>query len=192
MDTTKVTAGKPKTGGAIYCAPVGTELPKDVTSELNELFQNLGYASEEGVINANGPTTDKQKAWGGDTVLNYQIDKPDRFRFTLIEALNINVLKAVYGDENVTGDLANGITIKANSKDAVPHAWIIDMILKDAVKRVVIPNASAVEIAEINYVDNKSISYGITISAVPDKEGNTHYEYIKATAGENAEGGNAE
>lgn len=189
MDVTKVTAGKPKTGGAIRCAPVGTELPKDVDSKLNALFQNLGYASEEGVTNANGPTSDKVRAWGGDTVLNYQYDKPDRFRFTLIEALNINVLKAVYGDNNVTGDLSSGITIKANSQDAIPHAWIIDMILKGAVKRVVIPNASIVEIAEINYADNKSIGYGITISAVSDKDGNTHYEYIKATS---AEGGSAE
>lgn len=192
MDATKVTAGKPKTGGAIYCAPLGTELPKDAVAQLNALFKSLGYASAEGVINANSPTSDKVKAWGGDTVMNYQSDKPDRFRFTLIEALNVNVLKAVYGDENVSGDLTTGITIKANSKDAVPHAWIINMILKGAVKRIVIPNASVVEISEINYVDDKSIGYGITISAVTDKDGNTHYEYIKATAEENAEGGNAE
>lgn len=184
MNATNVSAAKPKTGGAIFRAPLGTPLPKDATSALDSAFKSLGYASEDGVTNSNSPSSDKVKAWGGDTVLNFQTDKPDTFKFTLIEALNVDVLKAVYGDENVSGDLENGITIKANSKEQEECSWVIDMLLKGgAAKRIVIPQAAVTEVAEIQYAANTAIGYGTTISATPDTKGQYHYDYtIKTTA----------
>ena len=38
-DVKNVTAAKPKVGGAVYSAPLGTELPKDATTPLNEAFK---------------------------------------------------------------------------------------------------------------------------------------------------------
>lgn len=182
MNTSYVTAGKPKKGGAVFRAPVGTALPTDTTSALNEAFKNLGYCSEDGVTNENSPSTDKAKAWGGDTVLNYQTEKPDNFKMKLIEAMNVEVLKATYGDNNVEGALDTGITVKANAEDPQEYAWVIDMLLKGgAVKRIVIPKASVTEVGEIVYSDSEAVGYELTLSAVPDLEGNTHYEYIKGT-----------
>ena len=104
------------------------------------------------------------------------------FQFTLIEALNVNALKLVYGDSNVTGDLTNGISIKSAAEDLDYHSFVIEMVLNGAIKRIVIPSAKVTEVGDITYADGEAIGYDTTLSAVPDAAGGTHYEYIKAVS----------
>jgi hypothetical protein len=180
--STNVSAGKPKVAGAIFMAPIGTTLPTDSTTALNSAFVELGYASEDGVTNSESRESETIKAWGGDTVLKPFTGKEDTFSFTLIEALNVNALKLVYGDSNVTGDLTNGITIKSASEDLESHSFVIEMVLNGAVKRIVIPSAKVTEVGEITYADGEAIGYDTTLTAVPDATGATHYEYVKAVS----------
>lgn len=178
-----VTAGKPKTTGAIYRAASTVTPVNDATSALSSTdYKPLGYIGEDGVTNANNPTSENIKAWGGDTVLTTQTEKPDTFAMNFIEALNLEVLKAVFGDANVTGSIdgTDGIKITANATEQTEHVWVIDTILKGNVaKRLVIPKGKITEVGDVVYKDNEAVGYAVTISALPDSNGNTHYEYIK-------------
>lgn len=179
-DVNNVSYGKPLTDGAISTAPLGTTLPTDATTKLDTKFKSLGYVSEDGITNENSPESEKIKAWGGKTVLVSQTEKPDTYQFTLIEVLNLDVLKVVYGDENVYGTLKTGITIKANAKPMQARCFVIETLLNgDTIKRMVIPNGVISEVGEISYKDDEAIGYETTIECLPDKDGNTHYEYIK-------------
>ena len=181
MESANVSAAKPKTTGAVFAAPLGTELPTDAVTALSADFKPLGYVSKEGLSNANSPSSEPTSAWGGDTVLDSQTDKPDTFKFTLIEALNVEVLKFVYGDKNITGTLKDGIKVTANRDESAQRVLVVDMILKNAVKRIVVPRAKIIEVDDIIYQEGKAVGYGTKLSAAPDANGNTHYEYIKGT-----------
>ena len=182
-----VSAGKPAVSGAVYRAALSDSLtiPTDATTALSADFKALGYVSEDGLVNTNSPDSDNIKAWGGDTVLVIQSEKPDEFQLTLLEVLNAEVLKTVYGSSNVTGTLSgtNGMTVKATADEPEEGVWVIDMIMRgNVLKRIVIPDGKVSEVGEITYKDDEAVGYELTVQAMPDSTGVTHYEYLKKSA----------
>lgn len=174
-----VSTGKPKIGGAIFRAPKGTTLPTSATAELDPAFKDIGYVSEDGVTNSNARESEEIKAWGGTTVLTSQTSVTDTWQAQFIEAMNVEVLKMVFGENNVTGDIATGITVTVNGAEALEYAYVFDMVLKGGVlKRVVLPCAKLSELGDTVYKDDEAIAYDVTLAAMPDASENLHYEYI--------------
>lgn len=179
-----VQIGKPNVAGGVWVGDAGSTLPTSAASEIDDqVFDCVGYCSEDGVTNSSSISTQDIKAWGGDVVASPLTEKKDTFKWKMIEAGNTSVLKLVNNDDNVSGTLATGITVKVNAQDKIPHAFIIDMqVGANTLKRITIPNGKITEVGDIVYKDGEAVGYEVTVTAFPDTAGNTHYEYIAEAA----------
>lgn len=174
-----VSVGEPAIAGAIYRAPIGTALPTDATTALNAAFKTFGYISEDGLTNSNTRSSDTVKDWSGADILTLQNEKTDTFKYKMMEVKNVEVLKDVYGDDNVSGDIETGLTIQVNAKELTAHSYVIDTLLNGGyLKRIVIPNGKVTETSDLVYKKTEAMGYEVTITALPDSSENTHYEYI--------------
>ena len=178
--TSQVTTGKRGIDGGIYVAPIGTTLPTTATETLNSAFKNLGYVSEDGVTNTLSRSTTDIKEWGGDVIDTVVTEQGDAFKTKFMEALNVDLLKQIFGASNVT-ESSGAITVKVQNANLTPAIYVIDMAQKGGrLKRIVIPNGKLAEVGDIVYKGTEAVAYDVTIKAALDSAGYTHYEYISA------------
>lgn len=172
-DIRNVVAGKPLAAGGVWRGPIGTVLPTDATTALEEALKAAGYIGEDGLTETQDRSTEKIRAWGGDTVKVVQTEFGLSFAFTFIEALNGEVLKAVYGADNVTSAPAsstagNTHTVKITS-DQLPHeTYVFEVRDGDARIRIAVPDGQITEVGEITYNDGEVVAYPVVVEAFRD------------------------
>lgn len=172
-NSSNVLTGKPLATGGVLVGALGTAAPTDATTALNAAFKPLGYVGEDGLTESNERSTDKIKAWGGDVVKVVQTDFATTYTFTLIETLNSDVLKAVYGASNVTTTAATSTkgtlhAVKVNSDTLPRQAFVFEVKDGDARIRIYVPNGQITEVGEITYSDEDVIGYEVTVEAFRD------------------------
>jgi hypothetical protein len=178
-DADNVSFGKPKSTGAVYVAPYGTTLPTKAHVNLNAAFKNLGYVSEDGLVNGVETNTEDVNAWGGDLVLTGQTTFKETFTVNLIET-NAEALKVFYGEDNVVEEGDGSLTVTQTSEMLPNVSVVFELVMTGGrIKRIVIPNAQITDRSgEITYVDGEAVTYPAAFVAYPDGNGQTHTEYI--------------
>lgn len=175
-----VASGKPLAAGGIYLAPIGSTAPTTVTAALNVAYKSAGYIGEDGVTEGGERSTTKIKAWGGNVVKVVQDEHSLTYTFRFIEAMNGDVLNAVYGEGNVTttpATVSSGTIHEVQvTGESLPHFQIVFEI-KDGDNRIRISakDVQITEVGEITYSDGDVIGYEVTIECFADANG------VKAT-----------
>jgi len=180
-NSSNVSTGKPKVGGAIFVAPAGTAVPTDANTPLAGDFVNLGYVSEDGLTNTVETDTNDTQAWGGDTVLSEQTTYKETFSFGLIETKEA-ALAQYYGPENVEVDGAGAIKVRHNGRTLPEQVAVVETVMSDGrVKRTVIEKAKMSDRSgDVTYTDGDPVTYPIVWNAKPNADGDTAIDYIAA------------
>lgn len=180
-NSANVSAAKPKAGGAIWWAPAGSIVPTDATTALDKAFQSVGYVSEEGLTEKETRTSQKHKAWGGDTVASSQTEYAKAYTFKMIET-NEATMKARYGAENVTATGGKVSQVKHNAKELPEGVWVVEMIIANRICRKVMPKGKIDTIADIAYNDSNLVKYDVTLGLFPDTNGDYEIDYYAEVA----------
>lgn len=175
-DSSLITSTNPADGGEFHRATLGTTLPTDAIADLDAAFKGLGFTGEDGFVVSQNRSTEDKRAYGGDVVYSLQTEYGVSVQVTVYESQNAEVLKTVFGDDNVT--VAGGNTTVLYNKKRLPRSvFVSDHITDQGLLRQVIPVGQVTEVGDITLVHTDILMYQLTITAYPDANGNYMYEY---------------
>lgn len=178
--TANVSAAKGVKGGYIFSAPVGTELPTDIETDLNEAFKVLGFISEDGYVESVEEDSNDLVDMNGDLMDSSNSGRVESAEVTLAE-IKAETLKRQYGAENVT-DADGVITVKHNSNSHGSFSYVLELLLKDGRRwRKVVPVGQSSELGELTIASTELCQRPLTIKYLTDEQGNTCYDYIEST-----------
>lgn len=178
-NTANVLAGIPDSSGGLWVADKITDTesyPTASTVLTTGGFKPVGFISEDGVTESQERDVEKVKAWGGDTIRVLQNEHTKTFAFTFAEMGNVDVLKLVYGDDNVIEGADGAVEILHNSKTLPHKSFVIEVLDGDKKIRKFIPDGQIIETGELQLVHSGIMSMEVTIEAFPDADGNKVYE----------------
>ncbi len=177
-----VAASKPKVGGGMYYAPLGTVLPTDGSTALSASFKALGPISEDGVTPTRETNIEKIKEWDGSTLASLLSDESRSFEVVLYGVHDSDVNAYLFG-ANATVTAA---TVSTGKKTAILDkggkpanaVLVFEMVHGAGKHRAIVPVADAVITAEAPWGTSGLKAYTLTIEAIKDASGTRVYEYL--------------
>lgn len=160
LDSTNVLIGST---GAAYVGPTGTAAPTAADDVLNAAFKDLGYLSDDGVVETYDDTTDEITAWQGAAVVRRVISSSSAtIAFTMIETKK-DTLELFHKGSTMSGDQLD--VLGANSDR---RSFVVDVQDGDDIIRIYVANGEVTERGEITYANNgDALGYPVTITAYP-------------------------
>nr|DAQ46790.1 MAG TPA: tail protein [Caudoviricetes sp.] len=175
-----VSAGKGVKGGYIFSAPVGTTLPTDIKTKLDQAFKCLGFISEDGYVETVDEDSDDIVDMNGDIMDSTNSNRVESAQFTLAE-IKAETLKRMYGAANVT-DADGIITVKHNAESHDAFSYILELVLKNGRRwRKVVPQGKSSELDDLTVASSELCQRALTIKYMTDEHGNTCYDYYEST-----------
>ena len=179
-----ILTGSPITAtGGILSAPLTTTRPTDAVTALPAGFVKKGYVGEDGVTKTIDKTDEKIKAWGGSTVKIVRQEHSVSYSWTFLESGNAEVLKAIYGVENViitpaTVDHGAQIEVRETGQMLPRESWLMEMKDGDTAIREYVPDGQLAVSGDVQFVHSNVISYTVTLEAFPDANGVKSYTWM--------------
>lgn len=182
MGNVNVFSGKPKVGGGVWRAPLGTALPTDATTALAAAYTALGAVSTDGLVPTRDTSVEKIRDWNGDVVAALLTDESSSFAFTLIETLAKAVAEFVYGQANVTyvapvSGTGTKLSILDKGGKPATQVFVFELVYGAKKLRIVVPQGDPTITGEGAFVADNINSYEVEVEALKDSSGNRVYRY---------------
>jgi hypothetical protein len=154
--------------GHVFCAPVGTTLPDDVTTDLDPAFVEVGLISEDGLTESLDVTKELLRAWqrpAGVRTLTTEVNWTWQF---VCEETSPIVLDLYYGNA-VTGSTTMGGVSTTNIPawpSSTDKAWVVQIEDGDVITRYAIPKGDVTDRGETKHTFSDGTMYDITVAVL--------------------------
>src|SRR5690606_25168783 len=182
--TDVIGAGTPNIAvtGGVLAGPLGTTVPTDAAASIDAAIRPLGYVSEDGLEPQGERTVNAIRDWNADIIAQLQTEHSVRFSLTLYGAWDEDVLREIFGPENITVTAATPttgklITVTETGTPLPSRVWIFDMKTGEKKLRIVLPNAKVSEVTERAFVAGELAGFQIVVEAFKDEAGVKAYRY---------------
>lgn len=185
MGNVNVFSGKPKVGGGVWRAPLGTALPTNASTALVAAYTALGAVSTDGLVPTRDTSVEKVRDWNGDVVAALLTDESASFAFTLIETLARAVAEFVYGTANVTytapvvGTSGTKLAILDKGGKPATQVFVFELVYGAKKLRIVVPQGDPTITGEGAFVADNVNTYEVEVEALKDNSGNRVYRYVE-------------
>lgn len=173
-------------GGVVFAGPSGVlTLPSAATdAALTSQWKalDLGTLGEDGLAISYKRSTKKIKDFDGATYRAVQDDFMDGFKATFLDSDNLNLVKSVFGTNNVTTTAASSSSGAAmtiyHAPDQLPFQQAVVAVKSGLKRKLYVAEVCQVsEIAEIKDVYNDVTKYEVTWDVYRGSDGKFMKEY---------------
>lgn len=150
--------------GAVSYAPTSIAAPTDSLTALPAEWRDVGYISEDGVVETRDRSTDTIIAWqNADTVRTVVTEASMTVQFTMIET-NPNSIELFYGRPVFTSDGS----VEINPADSGGRrSMVVDYADGDDMVRLYLPEAELTDIGDHTLASGEAAGYDVTLTAYP-------------------------
>jgi hypothetical protein len=152
--------------GTVSYAPTSAAAPTNSTTALDAAFDDVGYISEDGVVETRDRSTNNIIAWqNADVVRTVTTESSITVQFTMIET-NRNSLELFYGTA-VTGVAPLGAINITPSDSGGRKSIVVDYVDGTKFVRLYLPEAEVTEVGELTLASGDPVGYEVTITGYP-------------------------
>ena len=176
-NTANVSVTKGVLGGYCFVAPLGTTLPTDATTALDNAFVNVGFISDEGITHAKSASNTNFFDINSTTIetATSEIERTLQLKFVEMNAV---AMGEAYGNDNVT--TANDLITYLDTDSEMPHkAMVLELVLKNGRRyRRVFPDVKVTEWGDQVDVSTELAGFDLTYTKYADANGRYEYGYV--------------
>lgn len=163
------------TGAVAFAATTETP-PTDAETPLNGDWRDVGYLSQDGVVEARDRSTNNIVGWQNSDILRVATTESSiTVQFTMVQT-NLDTLELFYG---APVDPVDGSIEIVPRESGGRRSLVVDYVDGDKFTRLYLPSAEVTEVEGPTLVAGDAVGYGVTVTGYPASVGESNYSAKK-------------
>lgn len=150
--------------GTLWVAPAGTTLPTSYGDDLDDLFVDLGFTTEDGATFRDSKTIRESKAWQSQYPVRRTITERSSEVQTVLKQFNRHTFMLAFGGGTIESDGGDGFIYHPPAADEIDdRAVVLDINDGDVMFRIAMSSATVTSNTESKFTRTDDAGLPVTL-----------------------------